>query len=146
MVPLRVAIRGLRRRIGPNRAIPVFHIDQPSNDFTTLFAVLDADPDGYVAGEPNVFPRCHREIVLSERTSARVRPCRMVVVCGDMRSQIPLIPGHFFPARSTGMVRTEFERQSAKDWEAFLLLRAKELRPSGRLVGRLTIRTLEIIK
>jgi hypothetical protein len=56
MGPLQVAIRGLRRRIGPNRAISVFHIDQPSSDFATLFAVLDADPGRYVAGEPNVFP------------------------------------------------------------------------------------------
>src|SRR5215831_15916133 len=56
MVPMQLAIRGLRRRIGPNRAISVFHIDQPSNDFATLFAVLDGDPDRYVVGEPNVFP------------------------------------------------------------------------------------------
>jgi hypothetical protein len=33
MAPMQVAIRGLRDRIGPSRAISVFHIDQPSNDF-----------------------------------------------------------------------------------------------------------------
>src|SRR5262249_58204393 len=50
-------------------------------------------------------------------------------------TEIPtLIPGHFFPARSSGMVRTQFDRQGAKDWETFLSLRAKELRPGGRLV------------
>ena len=37
MAPMQLAIRGLRRRIGPNRPISVFHIDQPSNDFNTLF-------------------------------------------------------------------------------------------------------------
>jgi hypothetical protein len=31
-------------------------------------------------------------------------------------------------------VRAEFERQAAFDWETFLLFRAAELRPSGRLV------------
>src|SRR5260370_10692658 len=50
-----VAIRGLRNRIGPGCAISIFHIDQPSNDFATLFAVLEADPDRYVLDEPNVF-------------------------------------------------------------------------------------------
>ena len=37
MGPMRVAIRGLRKRVGPDRAISIFHIDQPSNDFAALF-------------------------------------------------------------------------------------------------------------
>jgi SAM dependent carboxyl methyltransferase len=50
-------------------------------------------------------------------------------------SHIPtLIPGHFVSFRSTDSVRAEFERQGAKDWETFLALRARELRPGGRLV------------
>jgi hypothetical protein len=67
MVPMDIAIRGLRRRIGANRPISVFHIDQPSNDFNALFEVLDADPDRYVLDDPNVFP-------------ARLRVSRMVVL------------------------------------------------------------------
>ncbi len=47
MVPMQVAIRNLRPRLGPNRPICVFHIDQRSNDFNTLFEVLDADPDSH---------------------------------------------------------------------------------------------------
>jgi hypothetical protein len=50
-------------------------------------------------------------------------------------SHIPtVIPGHFFVLASTGAVRAEFDRQGAQDWEAFLALRAAELRPGGRLV------------
>jgi hypothetical protein len=50
-------------------------------------------------------------------------------------SRIPCqIPDHFFIPCSTGAVRAEFERQAALDWEAFLSLRATELRPGGRLV------------
>lgn len=49
------------------------------------------------------------------------------------RVQMP-IPGHFFIPRATGAVRTEFDRQGAQDWEAFLSLRATELRAGGRLV------------
>src|SRR5215469_983591 len=53
LVPMQVAIRSLRRRLGPGPPISVFHIDQPSNDFNTLFEVLDADPDRYASDDPS---------------------------------------------------------------------------------------------
>src|ERR1700739_336250 len=40
----------------PDRSISVFHVDQPSNDFNTLFEVLDTDPESYTLDEPNVSP------------------------------------------------------------------------------------------
>jgi hypothetical protein len=135
MASMQVAIRGLRNRIGPSRAISIFHIDQPSNDFAALFAVLNADPDRYVLDEPNVFPaaigRSFYENVLPPNSVHLAWSSYAAV----WLSRIPaLIPGHFFYLFSTGSVRAEFERQSAKDWESFLSLRAKELRPGGRLV------------
>jgi hypothetical protein len=36
LAPMRVAIRTLRERLGPDRPIFVFHVDQPNNDFNTL--------------------------------------------------------------------------------------------------------------
>ena len=56
LAPMRVAISALRTRLGPNRPILVSHVDLPSNDFNTLFQVLDSDPDTYVLDEPNVVP------------------------------------------------------------------------------------------
>src|SRR5260370_40870205 len=56
LVPMQVAIRGLRKRVAPNRPISVFHIDQPSNDFNSLFEVLHADPETYVVDDPDVYP------------------------------------------------------------------------------------------
>ena len=135
MAPMHVAIRGLRDRIGPSRAIFIFHIDQPSNDFNALFSVLHGDSDRYVIDEPNVFPaaigRSFYENVLPPNSVHLAWSSYAAV----WLSRIPaLIPGHFFYLFSTGSVRAEFERQSAKDWETFLSLRAKELRPGGRLV------------
>jgi SAM dependent carboxyl methyltransferase len=50
-------------------------------------------------------------------------------------TRIPaLIPGHFAFQRSAGEVRAAWERQGAEDWETFLALRARELRPGGCLV------------
>jgi hypothetical protein len=135
MGPMGIAIRGLRRRVSPDRAISIFHIDQPSNDFAALFAILNADPDRYVLDEPNVFPaaigRSFYENVLPP-DSVHLGWSSYAAV---WLSRIPvLIPGHFFYLFSTGPVRAEFERQAAKDWESFLSLRARELRPGGRLV------------
>ncbi|HEY6387817.1 MAG TPA: hypothetical protein VIX91_19240 [Candidatus Acidoferrum sp.] len=135
MIPMQVAIRGLRRRVGPNRAISVFHIDQPSNDFNSLFGVLDADSDRYVLDESHVFPaaigRSFYENVLPP-DSVHLGWSSYAAV---WLSRIPaLIPGHFFYLFSTGSVRAEFERQSAQDWAAFLSLRSRELHPGGRLV------------
>jgi len=135
MAPMQLAIRGLRRRIGPNRAISVFHIDQPSNDFTTLFGVLDADPDRYVVDEPNVFPAAiGRSFYHSVLPPGFVHLGWSSYAAMWLRKIPTFIPDHFFPAHSTGTVRAEFDRQGARDWEAFLSLRAKELRPGGRLV------------
>ena len=135
MVPMQIAIRNLRQRVSPDRPICVFHIDQPSNDFNSLFEVLDTDQDRYVLGEPNVFPavigRSFYESVLPPN-SVHIGWCSYAAV---WLSRVPaLIPGHFISAHSTGPVRAEFERQGAHDWEAFLSLRATELRPGGRLV------------
>ena len=54
--PIHVVIKYLRERVGSGKPIFVFHIDQPTNDFNTLFEVLDKDPDRYTRDEPNVFP------------------------------------------------------------------------------------------
>src|SRR5580700_4789429 len=43
LVPMGSAIRALRSRFGPERSVLVFHVDQPSNDFNTLFQVLTSD-------------------------------------------------------------------------------------------------------
>jgi hypothetical protein len=125
----------LRKRIRPNRAISVFHIDQPSNDFNSLFEVLDADPNRYGVDEPEVY-----SAAIGKSFYEKVLPSGSVHLgwssyAAVWLSRVPaLIPGHFISIRSTGTVHAEFERQAAQDWEAFLTLRARELRPGGQLV------------
>lgn len=135
LAPMRVAISALRTRLGPNRPILVSHVDLPSNDFNTLFQVLDSDPDTYVLDEPNVFP-----CAIGRSFYGKVFPPHHVHLgwssyAAVWLSRIPmLIPGHFFVHRSSGSIHAAFARQSAQDWEAFLSLRARELRAGGRLV------------
>ena len=133
--PMAIAIQGLKRRIRPHRPIFVFHVDQPSNDFNTLFEVLSTDLDRYALAESNVFPcaigRSFYEPVLPPG-SVHLGWCSFAAI---WLSRIPsLIPGHFFPVFSTGAARAAFERQGAEDWKAFLALRAREMRPGARLL------------
>jgi len=135
LVPMQAAIKILRRRFGLNRPISVWHIDQPSNDFNTLFEVLETDPDRYALDDPNVFPgaigRSFYESVLPAN-SVHLGWCSYAAV---WLSRVPaFIRGHFMPLRATGAALSAFERQSAQDWKAFLSLRARELRFGGRLV------------
>jgi hypothetical protein len=135
LAPLRTMIAGLRPRIGGERHIQVFHIDQASNDFNSLFAVLANDADRYARDEPNVFPcaigRTFYESVLPPG-SVHLGWCSYAAV---WLSRVPCrIPGHFISMCSSGAVRAEFERQAAEDWRTFLSLRAVELAPGAKLV------------
>lgn len=133
--PMQVAIKSLRGRVGSERPISVYHIDQPANDFNTLFRLLDADPDRYVADQPNVYPaaigRSFYENVLPSGSVHLGWSCYAAMWLSRIPSQIP---GHFIAARCNGKTRAAFDQQATEDWQTFLSLRAKELRAGGRLV------------
>jgi hypothetical protein len=133
--PMSLAVTALRRRLGQDRPILVCHIDQPSNDFNSLFEVLDTDPQRYGVDDPCVFP-----CAIGRSFYDSVLPSNSVDIgwssfAAMWLSRVPtLIPNHFDPFGSTGAIRAAFERQGAQDWEAFIALRAAELRPGGRLI------------
>ena len=135
LAPMSIAIAALRQRAGVNRPIFVFHVDQPANDFNTLFEVLATDPDRYTLEEANVFPcaigRSFYESVLPPHF-VHLAWCSYAAM---WLSRIPsLIPGHFIAHRCFRAERAKFDLQAAGDWKAFLSLRARELRTGGRLV------------
>jgi hypothetical protein len=133
--PMRVVIRILREKVGPRRPIFVYHVDQPGDDFNSLFEALTADPQSYLARELNVFA-----CAMGKSLYEQVFPPAFVHVgwssyAAMWLSAIPMpIPGHFMPCFAKGGVREAFRHQAADDWEAFLALRADELRRGGRLV------------
>jgi SAM dependent carboxyl methyltransferase len=135
LAPMRVAAEILRSRVGPDRPILVCHIDLPINDFNALFALLADDPDCYSRNEPKVY-----SCAVGRSFYESVLPPNHVHVgwssfAANWISRIPTaLRGHIFVPCSTGVKRSAFEHQAAQDWETFLSLRAKELRPGGRLV------------
>jgi hypothetical protein len=135
LAPMQMAINTLRERFGPSRAISVFHIDQPSNDFNTLFEVLHTDPERYGLDDPNVFPGAIGRSFYESVLPANSVHLGWSSYAAVWLSRLPaLIPGHFISVRAREAARYEFERQGARDWHAFLSLRAMELRCGGRLV------------
>jgi hypothetical protein len=134
LAPMRAAVDVIRARMS-DRPIIVYHEDLPSNDFNALFDVLDKDPQSYVLAASNVFP-----CAIGRSFYESVLPPGHVHLgwssyAAMWISRIPtLIPGHFCVFRSSGEVRAAFDEQGADDWRRFLSLRARELRPEGRLV------------
>jgi hypothetical protein len=133
--PLRAAIGALRERFGTERAVCVTHTDLPDNDFSSLFRTVYTDPESYVTGQPNVFASAvgrsfyesvfpPSQVSLGWCSSAAHWPS-----CISAR-----VPGHYWSLRATGSEQLAFETQCGKDWRTFLSLRARELRPTGRLV------------
>src|SRR3954462_5369439 len=55
LIPLQVAIKALRERIGSNREISVVHTDLPENDFTSLFQTLITSPKSYLLEDSALF-------------------------------------------------------------------------------------------
>ena len=135
LIPMRAAVQGLRKRVGADRPISVFHIDQPSNDFNSLFGVLHEDPDSYTVNDPKVYPSA-----IGKSFYEKVLPSGSVHLgwssyAAMWLSRLPaLLPDHFIPHCSKAEARHEFDRQAAEDWEAFLWLRANELCLGGRLI------------
>jgi hypothetical protein len=135
LAPMRAAIVALRSRLDPDRSIMVCHIDLPINDFNALFESLEGDKDRYTDNAFNVFP-----CAVGRSFYENVLPSNHVHLAWSAYaalwfSRVPdALPDHFWLSRMTGAARVAYERQGAQDWEAFLILRARELRPGGRLV------------
>lgn len=135
LMPIGFAIRCLRERIGLDPSILVFHIDQPRNDFNSLFAVLHGDSGSYLLTQSNVFPCAIGRSFYQQVVPANSVHLGWSSYAAQWLSQIPtFIPEHIFVHCSTDAVRSQFGRQAAQDWETFLALRARELRTGGRLV------------
>jgi hypothetical protein len=133
---LAVGIGALRERVGAERAIWVVHTDMPDNDFTALFHTLETDPNSYLRGDPAAFASA-----VGRSFYEQILPSQSVTLgwsswAVQWLSRVPaLIPDQVQVAYSQDpLARAAFSRQAAEDWQRFLVCRARELFPGGRLV------------
>jgi hypothetical protein len=136
LLPIAVAIRSLRQRIGAERSIGVVHTDLPDNDFSALFRTLATEPDSYLHGDPAVFPSAigrsfYQQLLPSESVTLGWSSWAV-----QWLSRVPAtIPDQVQVAYSRDPeARDAFARQASEDWRCFLMHRSRELRPGGRLV------------
>ena len=131
-------IQALRARF-PARQALVTYTDLPSNDYSQLFKNLlglAGDPGhSYLAELPGVFAHAcgvgfHRQLIPDATLDIGFSATAMHYI-----SEKPLeIPDHVHMVGASGAVLEAYAAQAAKDWEAILLARARELRSGGRLV------------
>lgn len=134
--PMSAAILSLRKRTDEERAISVVHTDLPGNDFSELFRTLNTDERSYIRAHPGTFASAvgrsfYEQILPSESVTLGWSSWAVQWLS---RTPCP-IPDHVQVAYSQDQdTETAYARQSAEDWRTFLLHRAAELRPGGRLV------------
>jgi hypothetical protein len=131
--PIGAAITGLRSG-GVTAPVLVVHTDIPTNDFTTLFETIEQSPNTYLH-QPDVYA-----FAAGRSFYDRIFPAASVTfgwsaIAVHWLSRVPQpIPDHVYCAFATGEPRDALVRQSATDWDAFLVARAAELRNHGQLV------------
>ncbi|HEV7323038.1 MAG TPA: SAM-dependent methyltransferase [Ensifer sp.] len=141
MIPMRVAIEALRLRSGV--PIEVVHTDLPSNDFSALFEVLASDLNSYMNDASEVFPsaigRSYFEALFPPQ---RVGLAWTTWALQWMSVSTIEAPDHILAGMSSeASVVAAVREQQAKDWELFLTLRSREMRPGAKLLAGFTART-----
>jgi hypothetical protein len=132
--PIRVALDILRTRAA-DTPISVVHIDQPANDFASLFAVVNEAEESYLRTHPETYA-----LAVGRSFFQQVLPPASVTLgwssfAAQWLSRAPAeAAGHvvalFAPSEVVNLAKT----QGKTDWRAFLTARGAELRPGGRLV------------
>jgi cyclopropane-fatty-acyl-phospholipid synthase len=136
LIPVRAAVDRWRERVGADRAIEVIHTDLPSNDFATLFTMLDEAPASYLAGDRMLFPSA-----VGRSYYQPIRPPESVDL-GWSSNALHWMSRNPIDVRDHGWAimgaspeaRAIVARQQDEDWLNFLNARSSELRKGGRIV------------
>jgi hypothetical protein len=136
LTPMAAAIGALRERVGHERAIFVFHTDLPGNDFTALFQTLANDPNSYLLNDPTTFAAAVGRSYFEQILPADSVTLGWSAWAVQWLSRVPCaIPDQVQIAYSQdAAARSAFAQQTGEDWQMFLTMRSRELRPDGRLV------------
>jgi hypothetical protein len=132
-------IIGSRRAGGDHRQIEMLYTDLASNDFSTLFRMMQGmqgDPKhAYQMHHDNVFVHAcgtgfHQQLMANESLHLGFSATAMHYV-----SVKPLeIPHHVHAVAADPVSHAAFAEQAAKDWQHILLGRAAELVAGGRFI------------
>ena len=132
LAPMQRIIDRLRARTSSE--VVIVHTDLPSNDWATLFEVVDGSVPSQADGTIHSF-------AAGRSFYDRIFPARSVAVGWTsstlhwLRNAPGPITDHFFVQLSSDdAARQRYREQSEQDWRDFLRCRAVELRPNGSVV------------
>lgn len=135
MAPMAAAI-DLVRSENAERPVQIVHTDLPSNDFASLFGLLDQDPASYLKGRQGVFPsaigRSYFDMILPPGSVDLGWSSNAL----HWMSRNPIdVADHGWAIFSqSAQARAAVDAVLAEDWLRFLKARAIELRPGARLI------------
>ncbi|MEW6542765.1 MAG: SAM-dependent methyltransferase [Nitrospirota bacterium] len=133
--PMKTVIGLVRRRASEAVPIAIVHNDQPANDFSSLFLLLESSPESYLRGASNVFTFATGRSFFERLFPAGQVSLGWSAIALHWLSKVPAtMPDHIWTPRATGQLAEAFAKQGREDWQRFLEHRAHELRPGGRLV------------
>jgi hypothetical protein len=132
--PMDRAIAALLARSGPDRDIMVVHVDQPHNDFASLFALLEGEAS-YRRGRPGVFSAAIGRSFYEPLLPAGSLSFGWSSIALHWMSHLPVpVADHIWIPRATTTEQAAIAAVAAADWLAFLSHRMRELAPGGQLV------------
>lgn len=135
MAVMAIIIRAMRTRTPPSLPISIVHIDQPANDFSSLFTLLHSSPDSYLRHSSGVFAYAAGGNFYSRMFPDRQVSLGWSSIAVHWLSRLPAaVPDHISSGHAPPTIRTLFAEQARKDWACFLEHRAHELHAGGRLI------------
>lgn len=131
-------VAALRQRFA-DRQIEVTYTDLPSNDYSNLFknilGLTEDQANNYLEQYQGVFVNAigigfHQQLLPNSSLDIGFSATAMHYI-----SEKPCeITNHVHMVGASGATLAAYAERAAKDWEAILIARARELRPGGRLV------------
>jgi len=135
MRPMDRALTVIEGRAGAGREFMVVHIDQPGNDFASLFTLLDEDAASYRQGRPLVFGLAIGRSFYQPLLPAGSLTLGWSSIALHWLSRLPVaLADHIWIPRGSAAERAAIAAVAAADWRAFLGHRMRELAPGGQLV------------
>ena len=133
--PINLALDRILRLAPATASIEVIHTDLPSNDFSSLFATLETDPDSYLRRDPRLCA-----LAVGRSYFRPILPAGKVDLAWNSwslqwlsRLPQPIPDAIFIDCSNDFKTRQAFADQMRADWETFLTCRSAELAPCGRL-------------
>jgi len=132
--PMHRAIDGVRAR-DADVPIVVVHTDLPSNDWASLFALVEESDDSYLTGQHNVYAYAAGRSLFGAVVPDRSMHLGWSGITVHWLSTVPVVVRDTIYANlTTGDTRAALAEQSRLDWESFLRERARELDDGGQVV------------